>query len=467
MRLLLIGDERRNRRFLAWGFATDEYSVRTVSSLTGAQREIERDSFQIACIDWKMEDTDPAAIADLVHDQLPELPIVALISEQQRRIHSTLKTKGVVASLVSPFPIEHLHSLLREHALDEPVSAPKPAPPPPPPPKKPVPEAALRVMASDDTARRTVELAMRAAKSNAAILILGETGTGKSLLAQTIHRNSAISEKPFVTVNCPCLSHELLESDLFGHMRGSFTGAVQDTWGKVAAAEGGTLFLDEIGDLPMTLQPKLLRLLQEKQYERIGEATSRTANVRIIAATNRDLKTEVAAGRFREDLFYRLNVIAIDVPPLRGRPSQIMGTAEAFLETICHDLRRPCPRFTMQARRLLESYGWPGNLRELRNVVERAAILSSGLELEEADFPSLIAHAPTARYQVGGAISLQALENAHIQMVVANSSSLEEAARILAIDKSTLYRKRKQMEARVARFTTPTEIGADAVATAS
>jgi NtrC-family two-component system response regulator AlgB len=161
------------------------------------------------------------------------------------------------------------------------------------------------MMVHDEAARHTLELALRAARSNAAILVLGETGTGKSLLARVIHENSAIRLKPFVTVNCPCLNRELLESELFGHARGAFTGAVHDTQGKVAVADGGTLFLDEIGDLPMALQPKLLRLLQEKQYERVGEATSRSANVRIIAATNRDLKSEVAAGRFREDLYYR------------------------------------------------------------------------------------------------------------------------------------------------------------------
>lgn len=308
-------------------------------------------------------------------------------------------------------------------------------------------------MSHDEAAARILEIALRAANSNAAILILGETGTGKSVLAHTIHQGSPIRQKPFVTVNCPCLNHELLESELFGHVRGAFTGAVQDTWGKVAAADGGTLFLDEIGDLPMSLQPKLLRLLQEKQYERVGETVSRTANVRIIAATNRDLKREVAAGRFREDLYYRLNVIAIDVPPLRSRPAQIMNAAEGFLRSVCQEIGKPSPGFSAEARTLLESYAWPGNLRELRNVIERAAILSQGSALAADDFPSLLAQPLSARYQVGAPISLHALETAHIQMVVANSPSLEEAARILQIDKSTLYRKRKAMEADVEKFT--------------
>jgi NtrC-family two-component system response regulator AlgB len=321
-----------------------------------------------------------------------------------------------------------------------------------PAPQKSVRDGSVRLVAHD-MASRTMDLAWRAARSNAAILILGETGTGKSLLARKVHEHSLLCDAPFVTVNCPCLNHELLESELFGHTRGSFTGAVQDTWGKVAAANGGTLFLDEIGDLPMALQPKLLRLLQEKQYERLGEASSRTANVRIIAATNRNLKSEVAAGRFREDLYYRLNVIAIDVPPLRGRPAEIMAAAEAFLESICTQLGKPKPNYGEQARCLIEGYPWPGNLRELRNVVERAVILANDSVLGPDDFPALQTPAPAERYQIGGPISLLALESAHIQMVVANCDSLEEAARILDIDKSTLYRKRKQMQSRVAPFT--------------
>jgi two-component system, NtrC family, response regulator AlgB len=303
-------------------------------------------------------------------------------------------------------------------------------------------------LADDEAARRMLELALRAANSQAAILILGETGTGKTQLAQTIHHHSALRLNPFVTVNCPSLSLELLESDLFGHVRGAFTGAVQDTWGKVAAAEGGTLFLDEIGDLPMTLQPKLLRLLQDKHYERVGETTPRRAQVRIVAATNRDLKREVAAGRFREDLYYRLNVISVEVPPLRSRPTQILGAAKGFLQAICQQMGKPVPEMSEATRRGLVAYGWPGNLRELRNAVERAAILSTGVVLEPSDFAGVLQSTTAVQPQVGAKVSLQALETAHIQLVVASSSSLEEAARILEIDKSTLYRKRKQMEAR-------------------
>ncbi len=437
----------------AWGFSGEPYRVKLAGTRVAVDEALNQDTFQAACIDFKMQEENALVVIESIHRRAPELPIIALIGAADRKSVSMLKEKGVSAYLVSPFPIESLHTIVRTHAAREPVGgARRPREATPGTVAAPTPSSIPKLMTNDELARRTVELALRAANSNAAILILGETGTGKSLLAQTIHQNSPIRQKPFVTVNCPCLSHELLESDLFGHVRGSFTGAVQDTWGKVAAADGGTLFLDEIGDLPMPLQPKLLRLLQEKQYERVGEAASRSANVRIIAATNRDLKREVAEGRFREDLYYRLNVIAIDVPPLRNRPPQILGAAEAILETVCREMGKASPGFTFEARRVLETYAWPGNLRELRNVIERAAILSNGAALDLGDFPALAAQPAPLRYQVGSAISLHALETAHIQMVVANSASLEEAARILEIDKSTLYRKRKAMDAQVETF---------------
>ncbi len=458
MKLLLIGDERKSRRMCSWGFSGDSYRVRLANSRPMVDVALATESFHAACIDLKMQEDNPAAILETVRAVAAKLPIVALIGAGDTKGMAVLKFFGVSAHLVTPFAIERLHAVLRAHALTDsvggsaatlPISTPRDE-------SAPAGTTALNhptIMTNDDAARRMLELALRAANSHAAILILGETGTGKTQLAQTIHQNSPIRHKPFITVNCPCLSHELLESDLFGHVRGAFTGAVQDTWGKVAAAEGGTLFLDEIGDLPMTLQPKLLRLLQDKLYERVGETMSRRAHVRIVAATNRDLKREVAAGRFREDLFYRLNVIAIEAPPLRGRPLQILGAAERFLTGICQQLGKPSCQFSIATRREFERYSWPGNLRELRNAVERAAILSTSAVIEPNDFPGLFTRAGTALPQVGAPVSLHRLEAAHIQMVVASSSSLEEAARILEIDKSTLYRKRKQMESEVTVFT--------------
>jgi NtrC-family two-component system response regulator AlgB len=298
---------------------------------------------------------------------------------------------------------------------------------------------------SEPAVQKTFELTLRAASSNATILILGESGTGKSLLAQAIHRKSLRKEMPFVTIACPSLSRELLESELFGHVRGAFTGAVGETWGKVKAAEGGTLFLDEIGELPLEIQPKLLRLLQEREYERVGDHRPRKANVRVIAATNRKLEDLVKEGTFREDLYYRLNVITVSMPPLRQRPLDLESAALEHLNIFSKQLGRRLKGFTPTAFAALQRYGWPGNLRELRNVIERAVILCSGEKVDLQDLPETLRHSPsTTTITVGGRVSLEELEKAHIARVVESAASMEEASSILGIDPATLYRKRKR-----------------------
>ena len=220
------------------------------------------------------------------------------------------------------------------------------------------------------------------APTEASVLILGETGTGKELVAHEIHQRSARKEGPLVRVNCASIPRELFESEFFGHVKGSFTGAVKDRAGRFETAEGGTIFLDEVGEIPMDIQNKLLRVLQEKRYERVGGDVTRRANVRIVAATNRDLKKAVAAGRFREDLYYRLNVFPIQVPPLRDRMDDIPLLAKHFVELSTRELKCAKPRLTRAAVTQLQSYDWPGNVRELRNVVERAVILARGGALD-------------------------------------------------------------------------------------
>lgn len=297
--------------------------------------------------------------------------------------------------------------------------------------------------------RATLDILFRAASSAASILILGESGTGKTVAAKAVHRASPRAGKPFVTVHSPGLSKELMESELFGHVKGSFTGAARDHWGKVKAAEGGTLFLDEIGELPPDLQAKLLRLLQDREYERVGETVTRQADVRVIAATNRDLEAAVRAGTFREDLYYRLNVITVHMPPLRRRPDDLMKFAENYLKFFGGQIGRRLRGFTSEARRQLLAHSWPGNLRELRNVIERAVILCSGQEIGAEDLPLNSgvrrADSPTAAGpQVGDNVSLEALEMAHIKAIVESTGSLADAARVLGIDQATLYRKRKK-----------------------
>ncbi|MDR0353447.1 MAG: sigma-54 dependent transcriptional regulator [Opitutaceae bacterium] len=298
---------------------------------------------------------------------------------------------------------------------------------------------------ADPAMQRALEIAFKAAATPATIMLLGPSGTGKSVLAREIHRRGAQRDGAFVTVNCPSLSRELLESELFGHVKGSFTGAVGDTLGKVAAADGGTLFLDEIGELPLEIQPKLLRLLQEREYERVGEAKVRRAHVRVIAATNRHLADEMKAGRFREDLFYRLSVINVTLPGLKDRPGDLMRMATRALGFFRARMGKRLKGFAPEVSEAFVRYSWPGNLRELRNVIERAAILASGDTIELADLPENFQPQSDARIAVGARVTLDELEAEHIRRILASMKSLDEAARTLGIDPATLYRKRQKM----------------------
>ena len=291
-----------------------------------------------------------------------------------------------------------------------------------------------------------LSLLRRAAASDAAVLLRGENGTGKSVLARALHRLSPRAEKPFVTVSAPTLSDQLLVSELFGHARGSFTGAVRDAPGKVEAAEGGTLFLDEIGELGPSTQAQLLRFVQEKAFERVGETRTRHADVRIVSATNRELEADVRAGRFREDLLYRLNVVEIRVPPLRDRREDILPLARRMLRFFAASLHRPGLDLAPETVPVLEGYPWPGNVRELRNAVERAAIVWPADTLPPAAFPERIAATQVAAPLVGGPFSLEQIEREHILRVMATAPTLDEAAQTLGIDASTLWRKRKKFE---------------------
>src|SRR3954464_9221263 len=300
--------------------------------------------------------------------------------------------------------------------------------------------------------REVMHLLLRAAQTPASILILGESGTGKSVIARAIHRQSHLSAKPFVTVSCPSLSKELLNSDLFGHVKGAFTGAVKDHWGKVKAAQGGTLFLDEIGDLPLEIQPKLLRLLQEREYERLGENVTRSADMRIIAATNRDLKKAIAAGTFREDLYFRLNVITTEIPPLRDRQGDLIRFAEHYLSHFAAHCARPVKGFSDEALACIREYAWPGNLRELRNAMERAVIMARSETVVLQDLPADLKKPANGKDKghdsagrAGSEITSEKLEELHFRKILEQASNFSKAPKTLGIDRATLYRRRKQL----------------------
>lgn len=278
--------------------------------------------------------------------------------------------------------------------------------------------------------RACLHASARAAAADCVILLRGESGTGKNVLARWIRANSPRARSAFVTVNCPDLSSDLMSSVLFGHRRGAFTDAVSDVVGKVQDAEGGTLFLDEVGDLNGEAQARLLRFLNDQTYERLGEAMERRANVRLITSTNRSLEDEVRAGRFRDDLLHRLNVVTLTLPPLRERVVDIVPLARHYLAVFSRRQRRGEMQLSAATQRAIEAYLWPGNLRELRNAVERAVILGVSNVIEPVDLGLLDVEGGKGRVALGAPVTLDDLEREHITRVVVSSPTLEAAARV-------------------------------------
>src|SRR5439155_22358031 len=294
--------------------------------------------------------------------------------------------------------------------------------------------------------QRALDTARQAAGSDVTVLLTGESGTGKNVLAAAIHAWSPRRDGPFVTVACTTLAEHLLESELFGHVKGSFTGAWKDKPGRLEAAQGGTVFLDEVGELPPELQAKLLRFIEEQRFERVGGSDTITADARIIAATNRTLDAEVSAGRFRQDLFFRLNVVGIRLPALRERLEDLPALTAHTLAQLCARYRRAPIELAPEAQHALGAYHWPGNVRELVNVLERAVVLARGDTISAQDLPDrLLAPASESAAAVSDPrVSLEELERRHIQQVLADSATLEEAAARLGINPTTLWRKRKR-----------------------
>jgi NtrC-family two-component system response regulator AlgB len=441
MNVLLIDDDLSLRKSLRLALETLGHRVTEASNSAQAQEVLGHRLFDTVFLDLRLGREQGLDVLPALLRLAPGLAVVMVTAYATIETAVEAMRRGAFDYLPKPFTPNQLRVVLdriaqlrrlRSHVeeLEEQVRAV-------------VPEADLQT--AEPAMQQALEVAFKAAPTEATLLIRGESGTGKGVLARAVHARSPRAAGPFVTVHCPSLSAELLESELFGHVKGAFTGAVQDTLGKVGAAEGGTLFLDEVGDLPLPLQPKLLRLLQERQYERVGETRTRAADVRLLAASNRDLAAAVAGGTFREDLLYRLNVIEVTVPPLRQRRSDVLPLAEHLLRFFAHEDGKPLTGFTDEARAALLRHPWPGNVRELRNAIERGVILCAGPLVGLADLPAQVGAAPPAsRLEVGGAVTLEQLEVEHIRRVLAGTATLEEAAAVLGIDPATLYRKRKR-----------------------
>jgi NtrC-family two-component system response regulator AlgB len=445
MRVLIIDDEQNIRQTTT--VVLESMGHETVGAENGATalKQLESDPFDIAFLDLKLKGESGLDLLPELLKVNPRLDIVVFTAYASIETAVEAMRRGAVDYIPKPFTPEQVRQVIskiikarklqgRVAELESRISSDAPS---------------ADLTSAEPAVQKVFEMVFKAAATPATILILGENGTGKTVLARAVHENSPQKENAFVTVNCPSLSRELLESELFGHVKGAYTGAVGETMGKVALADGGTLFLDEIGDLPLEIQPKLLRLLQEKEYERVGEAKTRRANVRVIAATNRDLEKAVQDGRFREDLFYRLNVIPVRMPALRERPADLRRIAESYLRFFSTQCGKRLRGFARGAEEALLRYAWPGNLRELRNVVERAVILAGGDQVVLEDLPEKFGAKPgpasASEIQVGAPVSLEELEAQHIARVIQQASTMEEAARILGIDPATLYRKRKKL----------------------
>jgi transcriptional regulator with PAS, ATPase and Fis domain len=302
------------------------------------------------------------------------------------------------------------------------------------------------VVARSAGMRRAFDLACRVARVDSTVLLTGESGSGKEVLARVIHERSPRAGGPFVAINGAALPESLLESELFGHARGAFSGASSDRAGLFEAANGGTLFLDEIGEVPLGLQAKLLRALQEREVRRVGENRSRKVDVRVVAATNRELGRDVESGHFRRDLYYRLRVIEIPIPPLRERPDDVFPLARALLLDAARRTGSKVSGFSSEAARLLVRHRWPGNVRELANAVERAAVLAAGPRVDVEDLPDEIAR--PARSGGAAGDTLAEVEKAHVLALLGEENGhREKAARRLGIGVATLYRKLKEWEA--------------------
>ena len=399
------------------------------------------DRVELLLQDLRMPDLDGIQILQRVKEKRPELPVIimtafATVDDAVRAIKL-----GAYDYVTKPCPNEKLLGMVENvlqmrrlaaenRRLREELAGGAPE----------------QIVFASPRFREVYDLTLKVASSDANILVLGESGTGKELIASALHHNSPRCNHPFVSLNCAALSDTLLESQLFGHMRGAFTGAIANQKGMLEEADGGTLFLDEIGDVSPAVQAKLLRVIQERDFIPVGSTRAKKVDVRFVAATNKDLQREVSEGRFREDLFYRLNVISINLPPLRDRHEDIEPLARHFLRRFASRMAKDIRDISPEGLEALHSYGWPGNVRELENVMERAVILTGGsaITADVIPLPGVRGAAPPVSVPTGkpAMVALEEMERHHIEAVLkGNNYNKSRTAEILAISRRTLDRR--------------------------
>ena len=440
-RVLVVDDEEIVRESLGGWLEKDGFQVASAPDGRSAVERMKGERWNVVLVDLKMPGMDGLQVLEEARKLQPDAAVILMTAYATVDTAVQAMKLGAFDYLVKPFDPEELsilmqkvvaqQSLVRENAVLRKAL------------KK---EHRFRDLVSKSPAmQRVFELAQMAARSNSTILVLGESGSGKEVLARTIHAESPRSEGPFVAVSCAALTESLLESELFGHEKGAFTGAIARRKGKFEAAHGGTLFLDEVGDISPKLQLDLLRVLEERKFQRVGGNEPIEVDVRVVAATNRDLKKAVAEGSFREDLFYRLNVIPVTLPPLRERKEDIPILVDHFLDRLEAELKRRV-QVSPEAMAALLAHDWPGNVRELRNVLERGAVVAQGDVIKPSDLglaPS--AARPASGNAPGEPPTLEDVERRHIAEVLQHTGgNVSQAARLLAIDRVTLYNKIKK-----------------------
>jgi two-component system response regulator FlrC len=436
--VLVVDDEKHIRSHLATYLRSIGHAAETASSAEEALDVLRRRAFDLVLTDVRMAGLDGLALLREIRARQPDALVVLMTAYATVAQAVEAMRAGAYDYLVKPFSLEQI-GLLLERVLE--VQGLRRE------------NRRLKLAADDavllDSAspamQRALATARQVAPSEATVLLTGESGTGKTVLARQIHAWSRRCQGPFVTISCTTLSEHLLESELFGHVKGAFTGAWKDNPGRLEAAAHGTVFLDEVGELPLELQAKLLRFLEERRFERVGGRTTIEVDARLVAATNRDLEADVARGRFRADLYFRLNVIGIRLPPLRERREDLVPLAEHLLRSLAARHGRAAGlTLSDAARSSIESYPWPGNVRELVNALERAVVLSTGDVVEAEGLPDAVLAPPRAAATAEHGGSLEELERAHIEQVLAESTTLEQAAARLGIGVTTLWRRRKR-----------------------
>ena len=433
-KVLLVDDEANILKTMSICLEEIGMEVTACQRPQEALELILKQPFDLAFVDLKMQPMDGLTVLEEIKRLAPTTTVVIITAHGSVESAVEAMKKGAYHYLQKPFDYLELQIFARKvleyHRLQQELAYYRQQ-------LKWVSGAENIVTRNRDMLEK-IQLARQIAPSDLSVLIEGESGTGKELFAQLIYRSSDRADKPFVKINCAALPENLLESELFGHVRGAFTGAVKDRKGRFEVADGGTIFLDEIGSLSPALQAKLLRVLQQKEFERLGESVTRKVDVRIIAATNTDLEQAMAEGTFRQDLFYRLNAVRIKLLPLRERPEDILLLAQHFVEKFAAPQEI---KISPQAAKTLKAYRWSGNVRELENVMKRATVLAKNNTIDVSDLPEEVRFASENPQRP---LSLEEMEKQHIRKVLQFATDLNEAAEILGIDPATLWRKRKR-----------------------